>query len=144
MNVVFHLLRVFVGVVLITTGIGKGLDLGGFVGVIDTYQLMPTLLHWPTAVGMTSFELCLGLWLLSGRHTGKAGLTSAALHASFTVWAVIALLRGLHIPNCGCFGVFLARPLTWATPIEDAVMIVCSLGVFILFGKKSNSAQVGA
>ena len=140
MNALFHILRIFVGVILITTGIGKGLDLPGFVGVIDTYQLMPTLLHWPTAIGMTSFELFLGSWLLSGRHAGRAGLVSAALHASFTVWAIIALLRGLDIPNCGCFGVFLARPLTWATPVEDAVMIACSIGIFFLYGRKGQSA----
>ncbi len=130
--VVFQLLRVFVGAVLVSTGLGKGLDVGGFVDVIGTYRLMPALLHWPTAIGMTTFEIVLGLWLLSGRRPARAGLVSALLHASFTAWAIIALLRGLDIPNCGCFGVFLARPLTWATPIEDAVMIAFSLAVFAL------------
>ena len=124
------LLRLFIGLILIATGVGKGLDLRGFVGVIGTYDLMPALLHWPTAVGMSTFEFVLGIWLLSGRRADRAGLVSAALHTAFALWACVALLRGLHLDNCGCFGVFLARPLTWATPVEDAVMIVASLGLW--------------
>jgi len=131
-RVLFHLCRVFVGVILIGTGVGKGLDIPGFVGVIGTYDLMPGLLHWPTALGMTTLEVVLGTWLLSNRQASRAGLVSAVLHLSFTIWACIALLRGLDIPNCGCFGVFFARPLTWGTPIEDGVMIAVSLVVFFL------------
>lgn len=132
MKVLALALRAFIALVLLATGVGKGLDLPGFVEVIGTYRLLPELLHWPTALGMTAFELFLGAWLLSGRHTSLAGLTSALLHGAFTLWATIALLRGLDIPNCGCFGVFLARPLTWATPVEDAVMIAASLALFML------------
>jgi uncharacterized membrane protein YphA (DoxX/SURF4 family) len=126
------LLRSFIGLVLVATAIGKGLDLRGFTEVIGTYDLLPSLLHWPVAIGMTTTELVLGAVLLSGRRTAQAALVSALLHASFTAWASVALLRGLHLDNCGCFGVFLARPLTWATVVEDSAMVGFSLALYAL------------
>ena len=51
-----------------------------------------------------------------------------------------ALGRGLGLENCGCFGVFLARPLEWYTPLEDAVLIAASYGLFYL----SDGARRGA
>lgn len=39
----------------------------------------------------------------------------------------VTLWRGLAIANCGCFGVFLARPLTAQTVVEDVVMLGMSL-----------------
>jgi hypothetical protein len=132
LRTISHLLRCFIGLVLIATGVGKGLDLAGFTVVIASYDLLPALLHWPVAIGMTTTELVLGGWLLWGRRLVHAALVSAALHASFTAWATIALLRGLQLENCGCFGVFLARPLTWTTVVEDSVMVGCSLALAAL------------
>ncbi len=129
-------LRLFIGLVLLATAIGKGLDLRGFTVVIASYDLLPALLYWPVAVGMTTVELVLGAWLLSGRRTATAALLSALLHAAFTGWASIALLRGLQLDNCGCFGVFLARPLTWTTVVEDAVMVGFSLTLYALVRRR--------
>lgn len=126
------LLRAFIGLVLIATGVGKALDVPGFVGVIGTYDLLPALLHGPVAIFMVVSELVLGAWLLSGRRTATAALLSTAMHLAFTGWATIALLRGLHIANCGCFGVFLARPLTWGTVGEDLFMVAISIALWAL------------
>lgn len=128
------LLRAFIGAVLLATGVGKALDVPGFVGVIGTYDLLPALLHWPVAIGMVVTELLLGALLLSGRRLAEAALASTALHAAFTGWASVALLRGLHIENCGCFGVFLARPLTWGTVGEDLFMVAASAA--LLFSQR--------
>jgi hypothetical protein len=41
-------------------------------------------------------------------------------------------MRGLRLANCGCFGVFLPRPLGWSTVIEDLVMAgVCAALAFV-------------
>jgi len=44
------------------------------------------------------------------------------------------------MPNCGCFGVFWARPLSGATLIEDLVMA----GLSILAWKWAGSASPAA
>jgi len=38
----------------------------------------------------------------------------------------------LRLSNCGCFGVYLRRPLTWATVAEDAALVLFSLLLFAL------------
>jgi len=38
----------------------------------------------------------------------------------------------LRISNCGCFGVYLPRPVTWATVAEDAALVLFSLLLFAL------------
>ena len=43
----------------------------------------------------------------------------------------VRVKRGIEVANCGFFGVFLARPLTTITTIEDIVMMVMSLLVLL-------------
>jgi hypothetical protein len=38
----------------------------------------------------------------------------------------------LKLSNCGCFGVFLARPLDWGTVVEDGVMAALSAALLLL------------
>jgi hypothetical protein len=39
----------------------------------------------------------------------------------------ITLFRGIALENCGCFGVYLARPLTTSSPLEDLVIVALAL-----------------
>lgn len=126
-----RILRGLIGLVLLTTALGKSLDIAGFAQVVGTYQVFPPALWLPVAISMTLVEWGLGVWLLSGRRPVHASGWAAALHGVFTGWAAMTLLRGVAVPNCGCFGVFLARPLTWGTVVEDSVMVtLCLLAVW--------------
>jgi hypothetical protein len=56
-----------------------------------------------------------------------ASVRPAALGALFFGLGNAALLsltlaRGVALENCGCFGAFLARPLTAWTPLEDLAL----------------------
>ena len=119
-------LRLFIAVVLLTTGLGKALDIPGFVEVLITYQALADWMLYPVALGMTTTELIISFWLFSGRLVFWAALASLGLHVVFTLWTAVTFLRGLDIPNCGCFGVFFARPLDGWTIVEDLVMVVFS------------------
>ncbi len=125
-------LRFFIGLVLLATGAGKLLDVRGFADVLRTYQALPEGLVAPLSLAVPLVELVLAAWLLSGRRRAGAALASAAMHLVYAAWAVGGLARGLRLENCGCFGVFLARPLTWRTVVEDAVMVALSLWLFRL------------
>jgi len=110
----------------LATGIGKLLDVPGFIEVIKTYQVFP---HWSLpfiAIIMVLIELRLSEALFRGTQLFEAALFSIGLHSIFTIWSTIALLRGLEILNCGCFGVFWARPLTWLTVFEDIIVVGAS------------------
>lgn len=109
------------------TGIGKLLDLPGFAAVLGEYRLLPAALHWPAAVGMTALELGIALGLMLRRWRRRAALAAAALAAVNGAVLVLTLWRGLALGNCGCFGVFLARPLRWTSPLEDLALVVLAL-----------------
>ena len=120
-------LRLLIGVILAVTAAGKLLDVGGFARVIGTYQVFPDAGLLPLAVVVPVAELLLAAWLFSGRRSFAAAATAFGMHLAYAGWAAFALLRGLHLSNCGCFGVFLPRPLGWGTVAEDIAMaILCA------------------
>jgi hypothetical protein len=59
------------------------------------------------------------------------------MHALYAAWSAVSVLRGLKLPNCGCFGVFLVRPLGWSTVFEDLVLVGASLGLWVLVRRRA-------
>lgn len=131
-------LRIFIATILLITGAGKALDISGFVEVMITYQAFANWMLYPVALGMIATELSLSFWLFSGRIIFGAAFVSLGLHIVFTLWATVAILRGLDIPNCGCFGVFFARPLDGWTILEDLVMVALS-GLLLVFARMNKT-----
>jgi hypothetical protein len=125
-------LRVFLGLVLFATAAGKLLDVRGFASVLGSYEAFPDEALLPLAVAVPLVELALALWLFSASRLIAAARAAVALHAVYAVWAAATLTRGLRLPNCGCFGVFLPRPLTWRTVLEDLVMVGLSAWLLVL------------
>jgi len=131
-------LRYFIASVLLLTGIGKLLDVPGFIKVIDTYKIIPIFLQPVVAVSMVLIELKIAENLFRKINLKLTALAATGLHIGFTLLATITLLRGIEVPNCGCFGVFWARPLTYLTVGEDIFMVgVCFL-LFIILKRKEN------
>lgn len=123
-----HLPRVFVGCLLIATGLGKLLDIPGFVAILSHYQLGPFPIIYPL-IGYTLpfIELGIGLALLLAFQERLASWAAIILHVGFVGMLTTTLLRGIPISVCGCFGVFLPRPLTWGSVLEDVVMLAVSI-----------------
>jgi hypothetical protein len=115
--------RLFVGGILLASALGKSLDLPGFVEVLVTYRAIPLPLLWPTGLMITGLEWLLGVWILSGWRLTTGGLAVAVLYLIYALWMTVALLRGLDLPNCGCYGVFSPQPLRWYSPLEDLTVV---------------------
>jgi hypothetical protein len=127
-------LRIFIGLILLATSIGKLLDNAGFAEVLKGYQLFPdnSFLLLAIGLGLSLFELLLAVLLLSNRRRIEAAFLALILHIAFTTVASRTLLIGLELPNCGCFGVFLQRPLTWGTVGEDVFMTIACAALLLL------------
>jgi hypothetical protein len=119
-------LRFAIGLVLLATASGKLLDAPGFARILGSYRAFPSWSLLPLAWAIPLLETALGVWLLAGRRLRGAALCSLAMHAVYAAWSVVSIERGLKLSNCGCFGVFLARPLNWSTVAEDGVMMLLS------------------
>jgi uncharacterized membrane protein YphA (DoxX/SURF4 family) len=122
-------LRLGLGLLLLATGLGKLLDVPGFIDVIGTYQLgLGSAATAVAAWSIVAIELWLGLWLVASRRPVPAAALGAGLNLGYTVLLANALRRGLDLPNCGCFGVFFPSPLTWLSPLESlASAALCAL-----------------
>ena len=142
MRFILRLLQLLIGVLLLTTALGKLLDNRGFAEVLLTYDLYPAATLLPLALALSLVELFLALWILSGIGLKYSAGVAVLLHAQFTLVAIISNVRGLDIPNCGCFGVFWARPMTWFTVLEDAVLTLACLTLFLLAKRLPDLVRV--
>jgi hypothetical protein len=115
--------RTVLGVVCLASAFGKSLDFSGFVEVLATYRLFPEQELWPIAVLITGSEWVLAVWLLSGWNLESAALVALFLYGLYGMGLVITLLRGIDLPNCGCYGVFFPQPLRWYSPLEDLILV---------------------
>jgi hypothetical protein len=120
-------LRAAFAALLLVTGGAKLLDLRGFAQVVGTYQVLPDALLMPAGTGLALAEVALGLWIASGLRAIAAAWATILLHLGYLAWLLLALVRGLAVPNCGCFGVYWARRLTPWTPLEDVVLLALAL-----------------
>ena len=113
-----------------TTSVGKLLNVAGFTDVLSTYQLFPGWSLGVVAWGLTLFELYLAIEIILARRLLWVAACTVLLHVGYVLIALVSNLRDIHIPNCGCFGVFWARPMSWTTVFEDLIMLVISIGFY--------------
>jgi uncharacterized membrane protein YphA (DoxX/SURF4 family) len=119
-------LRLIIGLVLTAASVAKLLNMTGFVAVLHSYGVFPGVFYWPAAIAITVSELLIGSWLIWGKQLRKAAFSSLALHIIYACFAGIILLRDTPIINCGCFGTYLVRPLSWTTVGENLVLAAMS------------------
>lgn len=133
--------RYFLALLFLATGLGKLLDNRGFAQVIASYQLeLPEALLLPLALAISLTEFAIGLNILLGRSLLRSVLATLCFHLAYTSLTVTTLLRGISLTNCGCFGVFLARPLRWTTVAEDVILAAISLVCCLLLRRASGAS----
>lgn len=106
------------------TGLGKALDVVGFALILQDYRFLPDVLLMPLALGVVLVEFAIAIGLLSSATRRVAALAAMAMASVNALVLSVTLLRGIPLANCGCFGVFWARPLTLFTPLEDVALLI--------------------
>ena len=98
-------IRIFIGSILLASGIEKILSpYQNFQYVIQAYEFLPTDLEKLAALVVPWIELFVGLFLVIGLWIDLALKGALLLFGCFIVIVGQALLRGLPIDQCGCFG----------------------------------------
>ena len=116
-------IRFFLGAIFSASALGKSLDLSAFVDILVTYQIFPDWALWPMALSICGAEWLLAVWMFSGWHISAGALSAIALNGLYATGLTVTLLRGIDLPNCGCYGVFYPQPLRWYSPLEDLVLV---------------------
>jgi hypothetical protein len=132
-------LRGLVGTILLVTAVGKLLDIRGFAKVLGTYQAFPESTLLAIAAAVVLAELALAIWLFSGWRPRPAAFWALGMHLVYAAWSAISIARGLHLSNCGCFGVFWPRPLNWSTVVEDLV-VAAACGALVALTPRYRTA----
>ena len=98
---IYHLIRVLLGVVFLWSGISKLMDPTEFAVIINGYGLMPDAWILPLAIVLPLLEMVFGLGLLLDIRGSLAVITGLLMLfiaiLSYGIWL------GLDV-DCGCFG----------------------------------------
>lgn len=95
--------------------------------MLADYRMAPAVMLLPMAGAVVALEVAIGVGLLRPKWRRAAVLTAAALAGLYAVVLSATLARGIALGNCGCFGVYLARPLTVFSPLEDVALLLAAL-----------------
>jgi hypothetical protein len=115
----------------LAAALGKALDMPGFAAVLAEYRLFPAAALMPLALLVAGAEAAIALGLVLPRRRRLAAMAAGAMALGYGLALIVTLLRGIELSNCGCFGVFLARPLTPLTPVED--LLLAGLAALLLW-----------
>lgn len=103
-----------VGVVLVVAGVAK-LTSRGWPSQARAIGAPP----WAVRV-VPVLEVAIGAALVAG--VPNAGWAAIALLVGFSVFLVVALLRGVEAP-CACFGSMTSRPVTWWSVARNVLLM---------------------
>ena len=81
---------------------------------------------------------------MSGWRTTYAAAISVIFHAGYALATSVTLLRGIHLPDCGCFGIFFQHPLEWPMVRGDAILTLVSVVLYALARYEMRSGRTAA
>ena len=123
------ILRLYLALIFIFSGLDKINDLNGFAQSIENYKILPLYLINITAIIIPWIEVVAGSLLLLGIWIKENSVIILALLLVFTAALIIALAKGLNI-NCGCQGAAYAKRIGIAKILENiAYIIVAVVGI---------------
>lgn len=123
---------VVIGGILLVAGFGKLLDNRFFAERLAEWQLFPRWSLLPLGVAVSLSELLLAAWLFSGWRLAEAALIAFLFHVGYIAGTVITLLRGIQLPDCGCFGIVFPHPLDWNMVWQDAFLAGLCVVLYLL------------
>ena len=93
------------------------------------YQLLPHQLATAYAYVLPPLEVLIGILLIVGIFQKTSSALGGLITLSFIIAKVLALIRGLHITICGCFGSLVPLLSTQSLAL-DFVMLAMAAQIF--------------
>lgn len=118
-------IRLVLGLLFLGMALGQLASWAQLPEIFAAYQL-PGLGSPGFAAALIAAELVVGGWLV-GRPRSTA-LTPVWLYLAVALfWSGLglqAILRGIEVGNCGCFGVYLTQQLSWFVLAQDGLLLL--------------------
>ena len=118
--------RVIVGAVLVYAGATKAAGPAEeFALVIGAYDVLSKEMVLTAAAFLPWVELLLGWSLILGLRLRVTAAAAGALFAGFLFALVSVKLKGIQLPNCGCFGDAIHLTPLQALLVDSALASLC-------------------
>lgn len=113
-------LRIFLGAILLFSGIAKLMGFSAFISNAVAYQILPILLVKPVSYLIVSAEITLGITLCIGYHSRSSGILASLLFLIFAIAITKVLLQKLPVANCGCANFLFNILETWGFLVSSS------------------------
>lgn len=123
---IIAILRIYVALVFILSGLDKINDLETFAISISNYKLIPITFINILAITIPWIELISGAFLLLGIFIKENSIIIFGLLTIFTSAIIVAVMRGLDI-DCGCMGTSDGQRVGIFKIIENTLLIFATL-----------------
>lgn len=125
---IFPLLRIIIGTVFLVSGFEKVIGpYQNFMYVIEGYDVFSPLMQEYIAKILPWMELIIGLFLVLGLWIQVSLKITALMIAGFIIIVSQALVRGLHLGECGCFGELISLPLHVVALLDSTLLALTFL-----------------
>lgn len=101
-----------------------------FAYAIESYKIFSYKMSLILAYLVPWFEVYLGVFLLAGVYTVYCSIVSIIMFIIFEILLLQAIIRGLSITNCGCFGVSYSNSIYKEFLLNLLWLIFSTLSVF--------------
>lgn len=140
-KILLLVVRIILGVVFISAGIGKVLNPTDFANDIDNYRMLPYVLVTVMAVILPWVEIIVGLLLIFGKFLHGSSFIVIALNLVFIFAISTAMVRGLDI-DCGCFSLASgASKVGIVRLVEDVIFLAMAAVIFWSAKVESQTAN---
>jgi len=126
--------RLILGGIFIFTGFAKINHVSALISEIKQYQILPAVLASAYGHVLPYLEVLVGVSLVLGVVLRICASIAGLMLISFTVAKIVAMIRGLNINVCHCFGPAVPLLSTQSLAI-DIVMLLLAIQI-ILFRKE--------
>jgi Methylamine utilisation protein MauE len=119
-------LRLILGAIYVGMAGGQLASWRQMPAILSAYGAGGPVAMRTLAVVLVAGELVCGLWFLA-RPRSSAMVPVMVYSVVSLVWATLgaqAIIRGLAVANCGCFGVYLHQRLSLFVLAQDALLLV--------------------
>jgi len=121
-------IRILIGCLFVVSGFEKLIGpYQNFLYVVQSYEFCPTIFEDIVARVLPWIELILGVFLITGLWLKWTLRSVLILFAMFICIVGQALLRGLPIDECGCFGSLISLPLAGVLVFDSIMFFITGL-----------------
>jgi len=122
--------RVAVGATLIASGALKAAGAPEeFAIILSFYNILPDAMVMSAAAVLPWIELLIGFSLVFGYFGKQAAGAALGLFGVFFLALLSTKLRGIDLPNCGCFGASWHVPPSVTMGMDAGLIILASLAL---------------